>query len=97
MTDAAGNPTDATADAIHAINQRIFETSQDLILVLFQPFVTTKDHGMGVGLSLCRAIIEAWRQPLGRAQSGRRLDLPLHRSGLGPITLEPVVPFADRR
>ncbi len=48
---------------------------------LFQPFVTTKEEGMGVGLSVCRTIVEAhggrlWMEPGPAGGSIFRFTLP---------------------
>ncbi len=51
---------------------------------LFQPFVTTKDSGMGIGLSICQSIVEAhggriWLLESNAAGTGFRFQLPLWR------------------
>jgi len=61
LRGALGWPEVAVADAGRGLNP-------DVASRLFQPFVTTKPSGMGLGLSICRSIIEShggriWAQP----------------------------------
>jgi signal transduction histidine kinase len=58
---------------------------------LFQPFVSTKKTGMGVGLSICHAIIAAhdgsvWAEPNPDGGTIFHIKLPLHlpQSGSSP-------------
>jgi two-component system, LuxR family, sensor kinase FixL len=55
---------------------------------LFQPFVTTKSSGMGVGLSICHAIIEAhggrmWATDNPRGGTVFRFTVPMARAAEG--------------
>jgi two-component system sensor kinase FixL len=54
---------------------------------LFQPFVTTKDKGMGIGLSICRSIVEA--------HGGRILAQPNEPNGTRFVFTLPVASEAD--
>jgi signal transduction histidine kinase len=43
---------------------------------IFEPFVTTKNYGLGMGLALCRSIITAHRGRIWAARNeGRGLTL----------------------
>ena len=54
----------------------------DIMRRLFQPFVTTKDKGMGIGLTICQSIVEAhggriWATPNKKKGVSFHFTLPL--------------------
>ena len=56
--------------------------SEDVTARLFQPFVTTKEKGMGIGLTICQSIIEAhngriWATPNRDGGVEFRFQLPV--------------------
>lgn len=56
--------------------------SEELADQLFQPFITSKESGMGIGLSICRTIVEAhggriWFEPAPDGGTIFRFTLPI--------------------
>ncbi|MCF2514532.1 PAS domain S-box protein [Sphingomonas sp. G124] len=55
--------------------------SDEIASHLFQPFITTKKTGMGIGLSLCRTIVEdhggrIWFEPVAAGGTAFRFTIP---------------------
>jgi two-component system sensor kinase FixL len=61
--------------------------AEDIQHSVFEAFVTTKQHGMGIGLSICRTIVEAhggriWHEPLPEGGTAFHFLVPVeaHRA-----------------
>jgi two-component system sensor kinase FixL len=72
-------PSGFVTISIHDTGSGIDET---VAPYLFQPFITSKEQGMGIGLSICRTIVEAhggriWCEPGSHGGTIFRFTLPL--------------------
>ena len=88
MTPARIDPCDGLVGSPVMVEAIVIDTGTgippEMQPQLFQPFVTTKGNGMGIGLSICRSIVDAHGgQDLGDAQSRRRRDIQFHPAFLG--------------
>ena len=82
LTIAAG--ADGDAMAVLSVSDTGPGIDPETAEQLFRPFFTTKSHGLGVGLSICRTIVEAhggriWVERNDRGGATFRLTLPVVR------------------
>ena len=78
---------DSAGDALVSVRDTGAGIADDVMSQLFQPFMTTKAEGMGVGLSISRSIIEnhggrIWAEPNRPSGAVFKFTLPLaHEEG----------------
>src|SRR4029450_1608224 len=86
--DASGAVRITVQDSGPGLNPGTFDR-------LFDPFYTTKANGMGMGLSICRSIVEAhdgriWASPTAGPGSTFQFILPGALAGGAPLIGPPV-------
>ena len=84
LTVAARNVGDDTVEV--SVRDTGSGLSKEMVAQLFQPFVTTKQNGMGVGLSISRTIVEAhggriWAEANPRGGTAFKFTLRTVRKG----------------
>lgn len=84
LISAVDHGTHVTIE-VHDTGSGIPAEMQD---ALFEPFISTKEKGMGIGLSISRTIVEAhrgriWADPNERGGTTFRISLP--SGGVGPL------------